>query len=302
MRGDVRDARALRAAVRRRRAGVPLRRAGGGDHQPGRSRCTTSRSTPAARSICWKRCARCRHPPPLIFTSTNKVYGGLEDVAAACAQGSAMSPTTPATCGDGVSARARPLDFHSPYGCSKGAADQYVLDYARSLRPARGGVPHELHLRPAPVRHRRPGLGRALPDPRARGQADHALRRRHAGARHPVRRRSGGRVPARAGEYATRSPGRRSTSAAARSNTISLLELLGHDRRAARHEARRRVRSLARPATSATTSPTRANSSRATGWAPQVERRARASSGCTTGCCEQQARRCRSARPAERAS
>ena len=26
----------------------------------------------------------------------------------------------------------RPLDFHSPYGCSKGAADQYVLDYARS--------------------------------------------------------------------------------------------------------------------------------------------------------------------------
>ena len=31
---------------------------------------------------------------------------------------------------------ARPLDFHTPYGCSKGAADQYVLDYARSF-----GVP-----------------------------------------------------------------------------------------------------------------------------------------------------------------
>jgi CDP-paratose 2-epimerase len=27
----------------------------------------------------------------------------------------------------------RPLDFHSPYGCSKGAADQYVLDYARTF-------------------------------------------------------------------------------------------------------------------------------------------------------------------------
>ena len=27
----------------------------------------------------------------------------------------------------------RPLDFHTPYGCSKGAADQYVLDYARSF-------------------------------------------------------------------------------------------------------------------------------------------------------------------------
>ena len=30
-------------------------------------------------------------------------------------------------------ASARPLDFHTPYGCSKGAADQYVLDYARSF-------------------------------------------------------------------------------------------------------------------------------------------------------------------------
>jgi CDP-paratose 2-epimerase len=27
----------------------------------------------------------------------------------------------------------RPLDFHSPYGCSKGAADQYVIDYARTF-------------------------------------------------------------------------------------------------------------------------------------------------------------------------
>ena len=60
-------------------------------------------------------------------------------------------------------ARQRPLDFHSPYGCSKGTADQYVLDYARTLRPADGRVPHELHLRPAPVRHRGSGLGRALP-------------------------------------------------------------------------------------------------------------------------------------------
>ena len=32
-----------------------------------------------------------------------------------------------------ASAKNRPLDFHTPYGCSKGAADQYVLDYARSF-------------------------------------------------------------------------------------------------------------------------------------------------------------------------
>src|SRR5439155_7366525 len=31
---------------------------------------------------------------------------------------------------DGIG-ETQPLDFHSPYGCSKGAADQYVIDYAR---------------------------------------------------------------------------------------------------------------------------------------------------------------------------
>jgi CDP-paratose 2-epimerase len=61
----------------------------------------------------------------LLYASTNKVYGGLES--------------------EGVEEHGRryrfrrvagipetqPLDFHSPYGCSKGAADQYVRDYAR---------------------------------------------------------------------------------------------------------------------------------------------------------------------------
>jgi len=70
---------------------------------------------------------------PLIFASTNKVYGDLGDLAIG-SRGERYEP-------DALLARrgmseARPLDFHTPYGCSKGAADQYVLDYARSF-----GVP-----------------------------------------------------------------------------------------------------------------------------------------------------------------
>jgi CDP-paratose 2-epimerase len=52
------------------------------------------------------------HDAPLVFASTNKVYGKLDHK-------------------DGPCKETQPLDFHSPYGCSKGAADQYVRDYAR---------------------------------------------------------------------------------------------------------------------------------------------------------------------------
>ncbi len=69
-------------------------------------------------------------PPAVIMTSTNKVYGGLEDLALV-AEGQRWLPRDAALRERGVS-EARPLDFHSPYGCSKGTADQYVLDYARS--------------------------------------------------------------------------------------------------------------------------------------------------------------------------
>lgn len=73
----------------------------------------------------------CARPPSLVFTSTNKVYGDLEDVALA------STPTRYVPVDDDVRERgvgeSRSLDFHSPYGCSKGAADQYVLDYARSF-------------------------------------------------------------------------------------------------------------------------------------------------------------------------
>jgi CDP-paratose 2-epimerase len=69
-------------------------------------------------------------PPPLIFTSTNKVYGGLEDVKLT-AEGGMYQPVEPALRDNGID-ESRSIDLHSPYGCSKGAADQYIIDYART--------------------------------------------------------------------------------------------------------------------------------------------------------------------------
>jgi CDP-paratose 2-epimerase len=68
---------------------------------------------------------------PVIFASTNKVYGDLADLDFR-RQGDRYVPVDPLVAGRGI-AEDRPLDFHTPYGCSKGAADQYVLDYARSF-------------------------------------------------------------------------------------------------------------------------------------------------------------------------
>ncbi len=64
--------------------------------------------------------------PILIFASTNKVYGGMEDVEIVEKDGRYAYRDFP-----GGIPEDRFLDFHSPYGCSKGAADQYVRDYAR---------------------------------------------------------------------------------------------------------------------------------------------------------------------------
>jgi len=70
-------------------------------------------------------------PPPLVFTSTNKVYGALDDVPLR-RRNRRYEPTDAQLRLRGVG-EGRPLDFHSPYGCSKGCADQYVLDYARTF-------------------------------------------------------------------------------------------------------------------------------------------------------------------------
>jgi CDP-paratose 2-epimerase len=65
-------------------------------------------------------------PPIVLFSSTNKVYGGMEDVRVVEDGNRYRYEGLPQGAGED-----RLLDFHSPYGCSKGAADQYVRDYAR---------------------------------------------------------------------------------------------------------------------------------------------------------------------------
>lgn len=69
-----------------------------------------------------------RHSPQaaLLYTSTNKVYGKLDDLGVIERDGRYAYSDAADGVGEG-----RGLDFHSPYGCSKGAADQYTIDYAR---------------------------------------------------------------------------------------------------------------------------------------------------------------------------
>jgi CDP-paratose 2-epimerase len=64
--------------------------------------------------------------PLFIYASTNKVYGGMEDVKI-------VEDATRWRYADLLLGcpETQPLDFHSPYGCSKGTGDQYVRDYAR---------------------------------------------------------------------------------------------------------------------------------------------------------------------------
>ena len=65
----------------------------------------------------------------VVFTSTNKVYGAIDDIELMRAERRYLPRNELARSGI---AETRALQFHSPYGCSKGTADQYVLDYARS--------------------------------------------------------------------------------------------------------------------------------------------------------------------------
>src|SRR5262249_44007036 len=64
--------------------------------------------------------------PIVVYSSTNKVYGKMADLEVTEKDGrysyERLSTGVPET---------RPLDFYSPYGCSKGIGDQYVIDYAR---------------------------------------------------------------------------------------------------------------------------------------------------------------------------
>lgn len=64
--------------------------------------------------------------PVVVYASTNKVYGGMEEVRVS--EAATRYDYTDLPWGLPES---QPLDFHSPYGCSKGSGDQYVRDYAR---------------------------------------------------------------------------------------------------------------------------------------------------------------------------
>jgi CDP-paratose 2-epimerase len=124
---DVRDAEALRET---------LRQASAVFHLAAQVAVTTSLENPVADfevnargTLNVLEAARRRpDPPPLIFASTNKVYGESFEVTRLLQEPSRYRPA------DGIPSaveEAWPLGLCSPYGCSKGAADAYVLDYAR---------------------------------------------------------------------------------------------------------------------------------------------------------------------------
>lgn len=64
--------------------------------------------------------------PVVLYSSTNKVYGGMDEVKTVETEGRHEYADYPSGIPETL-----PLDFHSPYGCSKGTGDQYVRDYSR---------------------------------------------------------------------------------------------------------------------------------------------------------------------------
>src|SRR5438876_10928648 len=127
VKADVRDRRAVIEVMQSRRFDIVL-------HLAGQVAVTTSLKDPtndfeinALGTLNVLEGLR-QYLPEAIFlnASTNRVYGKLGGLQIT------ETPThyTLADCPDGI-AESQPLDFHSPYGCSKGAADQYTIDYAR---------------------------------------------------------------------------------------------------------------------------------------------------------------------------
>src|SRR3989440_614016 len=123
--GDIRDFDAVLTAIRNVDAVF---------HLAAQVAVTTSVSNPredfsinAQGTLNVLEAARRQEPMPVVlYTSTNKVYGALEHLGVVERSSRYEFENLP----EGVSETC-PLDFHSPYGCSKGAADQYVRDYAR---------------------------------------------------------------------------------------------------------------------------------------------------------------------------
>jgi len=125
---DVRDADALRSAVDSVDVLV---------HLAGQTAVTTSVQDPrsdfehnALGTFNVLEAARHAEPNPVVlYASTNKVYGEMTETEVVEEETRYAYADRP----HGVSEE-QPLDFHSPYGCSKGAGDQYVRDYARIYR------------------------------------------------------------------------------------------------------------------------------------------------------------------------
>jgi len=126
--GDVRDEDAVSNAVRGARAIV---------HLAAQVAVTTSVDDPVedfeinARGTLNVLEAVRRFAPhaPVLFASTNKVYGKVLSIGDLVRDGMRYMPSDRALC-RGFN-EATPLSLYSPYGCSKGSADQYVIDYAR---------------------------------------------------------------------------------------------------------------------------------------------------------------------------
>jgi CDP-paratose 2-epimerase len=123
--GDVRDSAAITEAAQR--ADVIV-------HLAGQVAVTTSVVNPredfeinALGTFNTLEAARASGRKPIfLYASTNKVYGGMDDVE--IVEDDTRWHYKDLTYG---AAEDQPLDFHSPYGCSKGAGDQYVRDYFR---------------------------------------------------------------------------------------------------------------------------------------------------------------------------
>ena len=126
--GDVRDGSALAEAARDVDVVV---------HLAGQTAVTTSVADPRAdfehnalgtfnALEAARQAGAHRHPDIFLYASTNKVYGGMEEVAVVEQETRYAYRGLPL----GIP-ETQPLDFHSPYGCSKGCGDQYVRDYAR---------------------------------------------------------------------------------------------------------------------------------------------------------------------------
>ena len=125
--GDVRDAHAMARAVAAVRPEAIF-------HLAGQVAMTTSLDNPrldfetnALGTLNVLEAVRAHAPESLVaYSSTNKVYGDLEQYAYVETATRWTVPERPQGFDE-----ATPLDFHSPYGCSKGSADQYMRDYAR---------------------------------------------------------------------------------------------------------------------------------------------------------------------------